>query len=248
MTSHEIREAIRKRFIDKSRYAVIEEVGISTGVGVRRIDIVVCDCYQSNSFRVDGIEIKISKADLRRELSDPEKHAVFFDSIDFYTLACPKEAIEGMKELIPPKWGILIVGENGTTRYARKPVALRDYIQKTVPRGFFASAVRQILQVQPSEIAIREAYERGKKERDEYYEKSRQWQSDYVRKNYDRLQKLNDIENRFAMWGEGTEMLDEFEAFRKIPTWKILNSIKSLRESLNNMEQYFSSQKETKDD
>ena len=81
MTTEEVRAALRKKYADHERYAVAEEVGLTTGFSHRRIDFMVLDCYASNGFRVDGIEIKVSTSDLRRELEDPEKHVAFFDKI-----------------------------------------------------------------------------------------------------------------------------------------------------------------------
>lgn len=72
MTAGEVRAALRKKFNDNRRYAIAEEVGLTTGFSHRRLDMMVLDCYNSNGFRIDGFEIKISTSDLRRELEDPE--------------------------------------------------------------------------------------------------------------------------------------------------------------------------------
>lgn len=62
--------------------------------------MMVLDCYESNGFRIDGIEIKVSTGDLRRELQDPEKHIAFFDVIDYYTLATPAKVVEPLIDVI----------------------------------------------------------------------------------------------------------------------------------------------------
>ena len=140
LTAEQVRAALRTRFSDSRRYAIAEEVGLQTGFSHRRLDMMVLDCYASNGFRIDGIEIKVSKADLKRELEDPEKHVAFFDVIDYFTLAFP----EGVADLsvIPPKWGVMLIKGNGQTRYLRKPIALHDEIERAVPRGFLASITR----------------------------------------------------------------------------------------------------------
>ena len=81
MNANDVRVALRKRFCDTRRYACAEEVGLTTGYSHRRLDMMVLDCYYSNGFRIDGFEIKVSTADLRRELADPEKHIAFFDEL-----------------------------------------------------------------------------------------------------------------------------------------------------------------------
>lgn len=91
---------MRNRFSDHRRYAIAEEVGLTTGFSHRRLDMMVLDCYESNGFRIDGIEIKVSTGDLRRELQDPEKHIAFFDVIDYYTLATPAKVVEPLIDVI----------------------------------------------------------------------------------------------------------------------------------------------------
>ena len=239
MTANDVSKALRERFKDERRYAVIEEVGLTTGGGTRRIDMVVFDCYYSNGFRIDGIEIKVSKADLKRELEDPAKHALFFDAIDFFTLACPKEVLDGMMKVIPPKWGILQVNEDGSTRYIRKPIALDDDISKTIPRGFVASSIRAVIAKQPSTIELQEEYNRGRKEAKEDYERQAEYQRDYVRKQYDRLKTLDEIERRFRLWGDDIDALDEFEAFRKFDPAFVKRAMESAKKAIIKVEEYF---------
>ena len=126
MDTHQVIMALRKRFNDKRRYAIAEEVGLTTGYARRRLDMIVADCYNSNGYRLDGFELKVSTADLRRELADPDKHVAFFEVIDYYTLVCPSKVVEPVLDIIPKKWGILIVNDDGTTRYKRRPLALKD--------------------------------------------------------------------------------------------------------------------------
>ena len=145
ITAFEVREALKKRFNDHRRYAIAEEVGLTTGFSHRRLDFMVLDCYWSNGFRIDGFEIKVSTSDLRRELADPEKHIAFFDIIDYYTLAVPAGVADPLMDIIPKKWGILIINEDGSTRYKRKPLALEDqHTNRPVPRGFLAEITRSI--------------------------------------------------------------------------------------------------------
>ena len=152
MTSDDIRKSIRKKFRDSRRYAVVDEVGVCTGFtetwdSPRRIDMMVLDCFRCNDFYIEGIEIKISKSDLKRELNEPEKHEVFFQSIDGYTIAAPTELLKEMKDLIPKEWGLLGINEaTFEARYIRRPDNLTDWIdRKTVDRGFFASVVRSVV-------------------------------------------------------------------------------------------------------
>lgn len=147
-----IRKSIRNKFSSFRQYVVIEEVCCTTGFynynTPRRIDVVILDCFESNYFAIEGIEIKISKADLMRELNDPEKHEVFFNDIDFYTIAAPKDLLKENKALIPEKWGLLGINDEGVAKYIRKPQAIDKefyFSEKTIKKGFFASCMRNAM-------------------------------------------------------------------------------------------------------
>lgn len=227
MTAYEVRKALRKKFGDSRRYAVAEEVGLTTGYSHRRLDMMVLDCYESNGFRIDGIEIKVSTSDLRRELADPEKHIAFFDVIDYYTLACPSGVVEPLIDVIPKKWGILIINEDGSTRYKRKPLALEDRkADRAIPRGFFASVTRAIQSYQPSEQELREAYDRGAKEAAEKIKSHSEYMRDRVAKEADKLEQYDRLVTRFRLYGGNIDtFMDEFEAFRKLDIDWVKSSI-----------------------
>ena len=167
MKAENIRIALHKKYHDRRRYVTAEEVGITTGGACRRIDMIVLDCFKSNGFRIDGFEIKVSTSDLRRELEDPSKHTPYFNIIDFFTLVAPRGVVDPVYGTIPKKWGILVVDDDGTTRYRRKPLALEDKAEKDVPRGFFASFVRNVQDHQPTQKAISDAFWEGRAEGEE---------------------------------------------------------------------------------
>ena len=83
ITAKDILGLLTERYSDPQRYACAAEVSPMTGAWERRIDFLVMWCWASDQFKIEGFEIKISKSDLRRELQDPDKHAVFFNQIDF---------------------------------------------------------------------------------------------------------------------------------------------------------------------
>ena len=228
MKAEEVRSALRARYKDTRRYAIAEEVGLTTGYSHRRLDMMVIDCYNSNGFRIDGFEIKVSTSDLRRELEDPEKHIAFFDVIDYYTLAVPAGVCEPLMDVIPKKWGILIINEDGSTRYKRRPLALEDQkADRAIPRGFFASITRAIQGLQPSAMEIRNAYEQGLKDGEEKAERHRGYMADRLAKEAAKLEAYDKIAARLRIWGDNVdEILDEFEAFRKLDTDWVKGNIK----------------------
>lgn len=245
MTAYEVRKALRSKFSDSRRYAIAEEVGLTTGYSHRRLDMMILDCYSSNGFRIDGIEIKVSTADLRRELADPEKHIAFFDVIDYYTLACPAGVVEPLMDIIPKKWGILIIGEDGQTRYKRKPLALEDRTaDRSIPRGFFASVTRAIQQYQPSAQELQAAYDRGAKETREKIESRRDYMRSRVDREAEKLDQYDRLVTRFRLYGGSIDsVMDEFEAFRKMDIDWVKSSIEVAVRKLNELKSQLCYQK-----
>ncbi|WP_305296569.1 hypothetical protein [Parvibacter caecicola] len=160
----EMRELLRKRFGDTARYALAEEVADTTGWASRRLDMVVCSCWESDGFLIEGIEIKVSKSDLKHELENPHKHDVFFGDLDFYSLAAPREVINGMDGMIPKTWGLYEAYRRKDGELAlkcrRRPVSIEGGRGK-VSRRFFASLVRNLYACSPSHRLVLEAERRG---------------------------------------------------------------------------------------
>lgn len=239
MTAEEVRKALRRKFGDSRRYAVAEEVGLTTGFSHRRLDMMVLDCYHSNNFRIDGFEIKVTTADLRRELQDPEKHHAFFEVIDYYTLAVPKGVVEPLEDIIPKQWGILIVNEDGTTRYKRKPLALQDEVKKTVPRGFFASVTRAIQQRQPAEQELREAFDQGVEAQKERNQREYDYKKRRIEDGVKQLEDYAKLRDRFQLWMDDDldKVLDEFETFRALNLSWAIRSIGNTIEQLDKLKE-----------
>lgn len=250
MNAYEVRKALLRKFNNRQHYAVAEEVGLTTGFSHRRLDMIVLDCWHSGNFRVNGFEIKVTTADLRRELADPEKHIAFFDVLDYYTLAVPKGVVEPLEDIIPKQWGILIVNEDGTTRYKRKPLALQDEVKKTVPRGFFASMTRAIQQRQPAEEEIREAYDRGFDEGKEHEKSHRDYMKRRVEENASKLDDYEKLRSRFQLWRDDNidEVLDEFEAFRALDLVWTIKSISNTIEKLDKLKELLQLKSEAADE
>lgn len=216
MKAENIREALYKKYSDRRRFVVAEEVGLTTGGGCRRIDMIALDCFKSNGFRLDGFEIKVSSSDLRRELEDPSKHTSYFDIIDFFTLAVPKGVVEPVYDAIPKKWGILIVSGDGTTRYRRKPLALEDKAEKDVPRGFLASLVRNVQDHQPAQKVISDAFWRGRAEGEESQKRICEGLRKRVRDVSEDVRCYEKMFNNLALLGDVDRTIAQFNAFRSM--------------------------------
>lgn len=147
--AEDILALLANRYGDPYKYVCAAEVSSGAGAANRRIDFMVMHCWFSESFTLEGFEIKISKSDLRRELQDPDKHACFFDEIDYYWMVAPDYVLDDL-ELLPKKWGVMKVvsGEDGKLelKIARKPLCLHDdkIHTRKCSRNFMASFIRAV--------------------------------------------------------------------------------------------------------
>lgn len=174
ITADDIYRLLAEKYSSSREWAIAGEVQRTTGWSDRRYDFVAMNCFASNRYRIEVVEIKISKPDLRRELEEPEKHNVIFEDIDYYSLAAPAEIID--LSIIPPKWGVYAV-KDGKLITKRKPLALHDEADRRIKRGFVASFLRAAIN---QNIARKTLAEELKKKFDEGYaqgKKSLLWDS-----------------------------------------------------------------------
>lgn len=230
MKTVDIERAMAKRFDDHRRYAVAWEVGLTTGGARRRIDMVVADCYASSGFRIDGFEFKISKADLRNDLEDPDKHVSFFDKLDYFTLVCPEGMVD--KSALPEKWGLLTVKGDDSTRYRRKPLALHDETDREIPRGFFASFVRAIQGRDPGSRQLEAARLQGFEEGMKAGEKARDSRDAWVDQRAGELEEYEELKARLLLYGDLDETLAAFERFQKAQVKWLPQRLRDLSQSL----------------
>lgn len=123
-------------------YVVIEEVAPGTGFSGpnRYADVVALSTWPSRGLKLEGFEIKASKADLRRELADPSKHHAVARYCDEWSLVVYRRSIlDGLE--IPAEWGILAVDDETGEKLEtiRKPTKREP---DPWPRAFVCSLVR----------------------------------------------------------------------------------------------------------
>lgn len=204
ITADDIYALLVKRHSEKpGQYAYAGEVCDQTGWANRRLDFVAVACWPSDGFKVNAFEIKISKSDLRRELEHPEKHNIFFEDIDTYSLAAPDYVID--MSVIPKKWGVYaVVMENGkfVLKCKRKPLALHDDKngEATMRKKFAVSLIRACMENNASKLSMREVlrqeFERGRKEEREEFERM------HGKHRYVRQELVDDYEwMRQLLWG-----------------------------------------------
>jgi len=147
-------------------HVVVEEVAPGTGWlgSARWADVLALGVWPSKGLTLDGYEIKASRADLRRELADLDKHRALARYCDTWTLVAWDEAV--LTDGIPESWGIMLTREGAHGRELvekRKPTKLTP---EPWPRAFTCSLVRNAHQQSPGAAYVAraavEAAQRGR--------------------------------------------------------------------------------------
>lgn len=131
-------------------HVVLEEVAPGTGWAARRwADVLVLSMWPSKGLTLDGFEVKASRADLKRELADLDKHQATARYCDTWNLLVWDEAVlKGFD--IPEGWGLWIT--TGDDDNGRRLKCLRIAAKRRPepwPRAFVCSMVRNAYEQSP---------------------------------------------------------------------------------------------------
>lgn len=168
MTEHTeatLTQAIRRQWgcVDakQPRYVVAVQVNNGAGFSYGRIlDAVVFDTWPSKGLLLHGMEIKVSKPDLRRELQDTRKFAEFAPHLDTFSIVAPKGVAS--LDLLPGRWGLYCPDDKGGLRTQRKPLMLHDDgHRKEINRSVMAAFCRALVARSMSREGLKEEYDRG---------------------------------------------------------------------------------------
>ena len=129
---------------------VLEEVAQGTGWHASRwADVLALGIWRKTGERLDGYEIKASRADLKRELADLSKHHAIARYCHTWTLVLWDDSL--LLPNIPESWGIMLTAPGQLDERElvihRKPPRLTP---EPWPRGFVASMVRNAYEQAPS--------------------------------------------------------------------------------------------------
>lgn len=233
ITATEIRALLREKYENDRQFAIAEEVGNATGLEQkRRLDMVVVDCFRSSGYSIHGFEIKVSKADLRRELQDSSKHNIFFPSIDYFSLAAPADVVD--VDIVPKSWGLYLVDRmpDGATklRTYRKPLSLHDERMQEMGRDFAVCLMRALYNQSPSESQIALAKEEARKEAlSDFRRQFDVSRAEYLEKE---LEAYKELKERFKFWGAGDikRAMDEFERCRKLNPDSFIHTFEQIKD------------------
>jgi hypothetical protein len=130
MTAGDIAEALHRRWIPEE-YVHVRECPDSSDRGGRKLDVVVFSAWKSRGFEIDGVEIKVSMADLKREIVNPAKADWWWRHVHRFWVAAPAhladriapnaDALFGESLGWPSTWGLLSCTSDKAPTVAIKP-------------------------------------------------------------------------------------------------------------------------------
>jgi len=143
-----IRQLLREKFAPPA-YALFEEVKNQTGYqkrSERYADALALSLWPSRGIGMTGFEIKVSRADWKKELDDPAKAAEFSKYCTGWYVVAPEGIVERLE--LPAAWGLIEVPISGRKRLVTKVEA-----PKTVPTPWDQSFVAALLRRQNEQTA-----------------------------------------------------------------------------------------------
>jgi hypothetical protein len=113
MTAEHVRAALALRWPD-SEYLNIAEAPEQSDRGGRKLDLLVISLWRSRGLQRDGVEIKVSLSDWKRELAIGEKADWWWRHTHRFWLAVPADLAPKVQPDLPPTWGLLActIGES----------------------------------------------------------------------------------------------------------------------------------------
>lgn len=188
-----------------SRPRYVTAVQVNSGAGYdysRRIDAIVFDTWPGGGLTLHGLEIKTTKADLRRELQNTKKHTDWSPHLDFFSIVAPKGIVD--LKLLPPKWGLYIPTDEGKLRARRKPLSTHDEDRRDISRSMAAAFTRALVARSLSRKATAAAFERGRESEEKRGEAQIERLSGKVESLEQSIQNFEEVSGvRIRSWDEG---------------------------------------------
>lgn len=115
MKAAEVCEALTKRW-PESEYLHIAEAPLDSSRQGRKLDLLVISLWRSRGHERDGVEVKVSWSDYKREIKDPAKADQWWGHVHRFWIAAPLSLAKRILDEEPPPstWGLLGVTEDGS--------------------------------------------------------------------------------------------------------------------------------------
>lgn len=108
MTAADVRGALCRRWPDSEYLNIYEAPNDSARQG-RKLDVLVLSLWASRGHELDGVEIKVSASDWKRELDNAAKADWWWEHVHRFWVAVPAPLGERVRSELPTGWGLLTV-------------------------------------------------------------------------------------------------------------------------------------------
>lgn len=143
MTAHQVITALAAKYC-APEYAFLTEVRNSVGFQrkIRTADAMAMSLWPSRGLYMTGFEVKVSRADWKKELEQPDKAEEMARFCKQWFVACPAGLIE--KDEVPPGWGLIAVKPDGKISYAKPAPEIPGTLEPTWM--LFGSLMRDVVE------------------------------------------------------------------------------------------------------
>lgn len=189
MKAEEVIAAIRRRYIPDAQlpeFVLLEQVrnqqgfGYGSGMPVRTFDALMVGLWESRGHPVHGFEVKVSRADWKRELLAPDKADPLVKHVNYWWIAAPAGLVD--VESLPDGWGLQVI--DGTKVRTAREATRRDAAPPSW--SMVAAILKRAAEQVTGESRLRAEYQRGRKDGREEVEQGHVIQD--LRQRNDRLE------------------------------------------------------------
>lgn len=143
-TERDMLDALHARYSQTSqgllrRYVCAEHVRAHCGFDSRTADFIAQDLWVHQGLQLHGHEVKVSRSDWLRELTDPHKADAIRRYCDRWWLVVPDKTI--VRDDLPDGWGLLAFDSTDRLRVVRRAPRLDP---EPIPATFRASLMRAV--------------------------------------------------------------------------------------------------------
>jgi len=133
MTAADVREVLARHW-PAGTYLSIPEAPPNAMRQGRTLDLLVTSLWSSRGFEREGVEIKVSVSDWRRELADVAKAHWWWERVHRFWVAVPAKIAASVAADLPTGWGLLSCSGAGAkvlvkaVKHEAKPLAETTYL------------------------------------------------------------------------------------------------------------------------
>lgn len=190
-------------------FALLPQVHVDGGSVVRTADAIAFGLWRSRGMIVHGFEVKISRADWRRELKNPGKADPIARYCDYWSIVAPAGIVH--RDELPETWGLIELRNSKLEKV--RPAPRMEPI--ALDRRFVAQVLRKAVDVVTPkakiDAAVRTACDRVRAEERERFDREKGYavrELELVREQIAEFENASGVSLR-VRWGQPAGVIGE---------------------------------------